>query len=367
MAEWLRSPAVMNANTDAATGTDTAIGGAGSPLPLPLAVGLVVNPRSGTDVRRAVAAAGAVTIEDKANVVRRVVLGAREAGVDRFVVHTDTHRIVQRATETMRGLDLHWLDHEMTFTEEDTVAAVAAMRDLGCGVVVVLGGDGTNRAAARAWPDLVVVPLSTGTNNAFPVLAEATIAGAAAGHVATGRVPVDEVTRRAMVVRVRPDGASAPDDLALVDAVAVDDPYLGSFELFEPANLRTAVLSRADPASVGFSGVGGLIKPVGCDEDAGLLLRFGPAEDCDRVVRGPTAPGHYADLGLAEVRRLEPGEEVEVNGPLLLAFDGERKRRLVAGERVHLSVVRDGPRVVDVADVMARVAADGAYVFPGKV
>ena len=52
---------------------------------------------------------------------------------------------------------------------------------------------------------------------------------------------------------------------------------------------------------------------------------------------------------------------------MLLAFDGERKRRLVAGERVHLSVVRDGPRVVDVADVMARVAADGAYVFPGKV
>ncbi|HJP25331.1 MAG TPA: NAD(+)/NADH kinase, partial [Acidimicrobiales bacterium] len=257
----------MNANTDAATGTDTAIGSAGSPLPLPLAVGLVVNPRSGTDVRRAVAAAGAVTIEDKANVVRRVVLGAREAGVDRFVVHTDTHRIVQRATETMRGLDLHWLDYEMTFTEEDTVAAVAAMRDLGCGVVVVLGGDGTNRAAARAWPDLVVVPLSTGTNNAFPVLAEATIAGAAAGHVATGRVPVDEVTRRAMVVRVRPDGASTPDDLALVDAVAVDDPYLGSFELFEPANLRTAVVSRADPASVGFAGVGGLVEPVGLDED----------------------------------------------------------------------------------------------------
>ncbi|MDP6288524.1 MAG: hypothetical protein QF548_11700, partial [Acidimicrobiales bacterium] len=72
-------------------------------------------------------------------------------------------------------------------------------------------------------------------------------------------------------------------------------------------------------------------------------------------------------LGLAEARRLAPGEEVEVNGPLLLAFDGERKRRLVAGERVYLSVVRDGPRVVDVADVMARVAADGAYVFPGRV
>ncbi len=338
-------------------------------------VGLVVNPRSGTDVRRAVAAAGAVTIEDKANMVRRVVLGAREAGVNRFVVHNDTHRIVQRATETMRGLDLHWLDHQMTFTEEDTVTAVTAMRDLGCGVVVVLGGDGTNRAAARAWPDLIVVPLSTGTNNAFPLSVEATVAGAAAGHVATGRVPVgllpvsgelvgdpSEVVHRAMVVRVRPDGAMMPDDLALVDAVAVNDPYLRSFELFEPANLRTAVLSRADPAAVGFSGVGGLIEPVAPEDDAGLLIRFGPPEDCDRVLRGPTAPGHYADLGLSEVRRLAPGEEVAVDGPLLLAFDGERKRRLMAGERVYLSVVRNGPWVVDVAAVMANVATRGVYV-----
>ena len=91
-------------------------------------IGIVVNPRSGTDVRRAVAAAGTVTVEDKANVVRRVVRGAREAGASRFVVHHDPHRIVRRATETMRDVDLSWLDLDLTFTEEDTVAAVRAMR-----------------------------------------------------------------------------------------------------------------------------------------------------------------------------------------------------------------------------------------------
>jgi hypothetical protein len=80
------------------------------------------------------------------------------------------------------------------------------------------------------------------------------------------------------------------------------------------------------------------------------------------VVRGPTAPGHYDDLGLAEVRRLAEGEEVVVSGPLLLAFDGERKRRLLVGEEVVLTVRRDGPRVVDVAAVMSRAAADGAYL-----
>ena len=325
-------------------------------------VGIVVNPRLGTDVRRALAAAAPVTVEDKTNAVRRVVLGARAAGVNRFVVHHDTHRIVRRATETMRGLELDWLEPPQTFTEEDTVAAVAGMRSRCCDVVVVLGGDGTNRAAARGWPDLVVVPLSTGTNNAFPMAVEATIAGAAAGHVASGAVLVDEVAHPTTVVRVRPEGIDEPDDLALVDAVAVDDPYLGSFELFDPATVRTAVLSRADPALVGFAGVGGLVSPVGADEDEGLLLRFGRPSDCDRVVRGPIAPGCYAEFGLIEQRRLALDEEVHVDGPLLLAFDGERKRRLVFDERVHLSVRRDGPRLVDVSAVMNRAAVDGRHL-----
>ncbi len=325
-------------------------------------IGIVVNPRSGTDVRRSVAAAASVTVEDKANVVRRVVRGAREAGARHFMVHHDSHRIIRRATETMRDVELSWIDMALTFTEEDTVTAVAAMRSAGCAVVVVIGGDGTNRAAARAWPDLPVVPLSTGTNNAFPITVEATVAGAASGHLATGRCRLEDVSRMAKVVRVTPSGADLPDDLALVDAVAVDDPYVGSFELFNPSTLRLAVVTRAEPTAVGFAGVAGLVEPVGPDDDGGLLLRFGPVADCDRVVRGPTAPGHYDDLGLAEVRRLAEGEEVVVSGPLLLAFDGERKRRLLVGEEVVLTVRRDGPRVVDVAAVMSRAAADGAYL-----
>jgi len=328
-------------------------------------IGLVVNPRAGTDVRRAVAAASKVTLEDKINVVRRVVLGARESGATRFVVHHDPHRIVRRATETIRGIDLHWVGGPLTGTEQDAIEAVTAMRSAGCAVVVVLGGDGTNRAAARSWPDLVVVPLSTGTNNAFPVFVEATVAGAAAGHLAMGRVPVAEVAPRAKVVRLRLEGGSwvgrdnepgdRSEELALVDALAVDDPFVGSYELFDPATLKTAVLSRADPTVVGFVGVGGLLDPVSADEDMGLLVRFGPPGACERVVRGPTAPGHYDDLGIVEVRRLEFDEEVVIEGPVLLAFDGERKRRLHAGDRAIAVVRRDGPRVVDVRAVMRSV------------
>ncbi|HJP15933.1 MAG TPA: NAD(+)/NADH kinase [Acidimicrobiales bacterium] len=328
-------------------------------------IGLVVNPRSGTDVRRAIAAAGSVTVADKANIVRRVVLGACEIGANRFVVHGDPHRIVSRATETIRGLELDWIKEPLTFSEQDTTNAVRYMRNQGCSAVVVLGGDGTNRVAALEWPDIPVIPVSTGTNNAFPIFVEATVAGAAAGHLAIGEVSIEEVAQRSKVVRLEvknEDGIQEEPDLALIDAVAVRDRYVGSLELFDPETLCLAVLTQADPSSVGFAGVGGLIEEITSADDNGFLIRFQSPTDSNRIIRGPTAPGHYADLGLLEARKIKMGEEVTVEGPVLLAFDGERKRRLVEGAQATIQVKRDGPWFIDVAKVMKWATRSGIYL-----
>ena len=328
-------------------------------------IGLVVNPRSGTDVRRAIAAAGSVTVADKANIVRRVVLGACEIGANRFVVHGDPHRIVSRATETIRGLELDWIKEPLTFSEQDTTNAVRYMRNQGCSAVVVLGGDGTNRVAALEWPDIPVIPVSTGTNNAFPIFVEATVAGAAAGHLAIGEVSIEEVAQRSKVVRLEvknEDGIQEEPDLALIDAVAVRDRYVGSLELFDPETLCLAVLTQADPSSVGFAGVGGLIEEITSADDNGFLIRFQSPTDSNRIIRGPTAPGHYADLGLLEARKIKMGEEVTVEGPVLLAFDGERKRRLVEGAQATIQVKRDGTWFIDVAKVMKWATRSGIYL-----
>jgi hypothetical protein len=239
--------------------------------------------------------------------------------------------------------------------------------------VVVLGGDGTNRAAAKGWPDIPVTPLSTGTNNAFPYWVEPTVAGAAAGLLATGAVAADGgVLRSAKVVRVamphQPPAAKHAEtpanwELALIDAVAVADRWVGSLELFDPDTMRVAVLTRADPAAIGFSAVGGLLQPCGPADPFGVLVRFAPVTTAPpTVLRAPTAPGYYADVGITECRPLPIGEPVEVAGPVLLAFDGERKRRLHEGERAVLTVRADGPRVVDIHAVMAAAAARGLFV-----
>ena len=117
-------------------------------------IGIVVNPRSGTDVRRSVAAAGSVTVEDKANVVRRVVRGAREAGARHFMVHHDSHRIIRRATETMRDVELSWIDMDLTFTEEDTVAAVKAATDAGASAAADVGEVVSVQVIPRPHEDL---------------------------------------------------------------------------------------------------------------------------------------------------------------------------------------------------------------------
>ena len=48
-------------------------------------------------------------------------------------------------------------------------------------------------------------------------------------------------------------------------------------------------------------------------------------------------------------------------GPCLLAFDGERSRRLYPGQTASLRVVRGGPQVIDVGEVVHSGARTGAF------
>ncbi len=72
-------------------------------------------------------------------------------------------------------------------------------------------------------------------------------------------------------------------------------------------------------------------------------------------------PRWFASVGLARSRYLELGVSVDVAGPCLLAFDGERSRRLHSGQIASLRVVRGGPRVIDVGSVVLSGARTGKF------
>lgn len=329
------------------------------------AVGILVNPRSGSDVRRLLTSAGASTIEDKVSILRRIIHGAAEAGAEHLVLTRDPFSITRRATENLQlPIKVEMLGLPLHHTERDSVDAAAAMRDAGCGVLVSLGGDGTNRALALGWPDAPLIPLSTGTNNAFPFHVEPTVAGVAAGLIATGAVDLPSHSQQAKVVAVEVHGADreCDADLALIDAIAVNDPYVGSLELFDPETMMVGVFTRAEPSAIGFSGLAGTVLPCAPEEERGVVLEFTPpSQNPARLVRAALAPGWFATVGLARSEPLELGVPVEVAGPCLLAFDGERSRRLYPGQTASLRVVRGGPQVIDVGEVVHSGARTGAF------
>ena len=324
-------------------------------------VGILANPMSGRDVRRLAARASTTTLEIKRDQVSRAAIGAAAGGAKRLLVIAEPFRISTSAVEHL-GLDveIEVLDVGAELRAADTQRAVARMREAGCGALVVLGGDGTQRAVAKTWRDAPLVPLSTGTNNVFPLHVEATSAGLAAGLVASARVPLADVSHPVKVVNAAIEG-EAPD-LALIDAALLVGDAVGNFMPFEPCRLRQLVLARAEPAAVGMSPIGGLLHPCGDGDEFGVAVTCGAHGDGGRALLAPISPGLFRTVHVLGVRRLALGESVTVTGPGVLAFDGDRERALAPGQRAALTVTRDGPRRIDVEAALARAAREGALV-----
>ena len=320
--------------------------------------GVVANPASGKDVRRLVARASVFDNQEKQAIVERALIGAEAAGADAFAYLDDPNGIVASAVRENGRLCAKPLDTTRTRTALDTITAARALKDLGCAVVITLGGDGTNRAFALGWPDAPLIPLSTGTNNVFPDLAEATLAGAAAGLIASGQLALSEVAARQKVIQVTVDGERP--DLALIDAVLSRERFVGARALLQPAQLHTALLTRADPAAVGITAIGGLLHPLPRDAEGGLLLRFGPG---GQRVRAPIAPGLYKTVEVAECRTVAAGEAIAAAGPGVLAFDGERDRALKPSQQIELKMERTGPWVVDIRQALELAARKGLFTM----
>ncbi len=327
-------------------------------------VGILANPMSGRDVRRLAARASRTTQESKREQITRAVIGAVAGGAERVLVTPEPFRIATGAVENLRlDAEIDLLDIEVEVDAGDTERGARAMRDAGCGALLVLGGDGTNRYVARAWQDAPVVPLSTGTNNVFPVMVEATLAGAAVGLVASQRVKLDEAARPAKAVHIRIEGE--PDDLALVDAAFLVGDRVGNFLPLDPALIRRLVLARSEPAAIGASAIGGLTCPAGAADEFGVLVECVAHEDGGRVVLVPISPGLYRSVHVAAARPLELGAEITLRGPGVLAFDGDRERTLAPGQAAHLCVRRDGPRVIDVGTTLRLASERGAFTDRG--
>jgi predicted polyphosphate/ATP-dependent NAD kinase len=318
-------------------------------------VGIVANPASGRDIRRLVAGASVFGNPEKAGMVFRVLAGLAAAGVERALMmpaadglSVTLHRMFTAHRDTPLP-QFAELEMPLTGTALDTTRAVEAMCAAGARAIVVLGGDGTHRVVAKACGDVPICALSTGTNNAFPEMREATVAGLATGLVATGRAS-GVVREPALEVEV--DGAR---DLALVDLAVSRERFVGARALWRAESISELFVTHARPSAVGLSAIAGMLAP-GAD-GVHVVLGDGPQ------LRVPLAPGLIAPVGVASFRRLAPGEPVHVApGPGCLALDGEREIERRGGGAPATVRLIPGPFRIEVDTVMAQFAT---HLQPG--
>jgi predicted polyphosphate/ATP-dependent NAD kinase len=235
-------------------------------------VGVIANPASGRDIRRLVAGASVFGNADKAGMVFRLMSGLGATGVERVLMMpaadglTTTLERHLRHHATGYGRDgsaplpvLEQLPMTLTAGARDSTVAVERMLAAGVAAIVVLGGDGTHRVVAKACGDVPICALSTGTNNVFPEMREATVAGLATGLVATGRAGEGTLRREAALVV---DVEGAAPDVALVDVAVSAERFIGARAVWHGAAITELFVAFADPGAVGLSAVAGLLQPL---------------------------------------------------------------------------------------------------------
>lgn len=329
-------------------------------------VGIIANPASGRDIRRLVAHGTVFDNNEKTAIVRRLLLGLEAVGI-RHVAYMPEHDfgILPRALTGLQGHSLQIeaspLEMPVLGTSADSTRAAQLLVEQGAGCIITLGGDGTNRAVARGCGSVPLVPISTGTNNVFPIFLEGTIAGMAAGVIAGG-IKGESTTQRAPRLEVCVDGAAV--ESALVDVVVSSLPFVGSRAIWDLSTVREVVLSRATSATIGLSALGGALLNSSTEADAqrGMHIVLGNGS---RQLLAPLAPGLVKWVTIASYRRLTTDDVVRFQpGNGTIALDGEREIELADTSVVEVRLCADGPFVVDVPAALEAAAHAGYLSRP---
>lgn len=340
-------------------------------------VGIVANPASGRDIRRLVSHASAFATVEKANMAQRVLSALGALGIERALMMPDGSGIcsgVLRARE--RLLASHWirwprleiLDMPLEGGAADTLAAVERMSAQGVSAIVVLGGDGTHRAVAARCGAVPLATLSTGTNNVFPDLGEATVVGMAAALVARGSVPRDVSLRRNKLLRVAPLAGGRAAEIALVDVCVSSLSAVGARALWRPDTLSELAVSFAEADAIGLSAIAGMLQPVARDQAQGLYVQLTAPRStgAQTTVTAAIAPGLVAEVGVASVEPLLPQRGIVLRtAGGTIALDGEREIGFSQGERFSVTLDPAGPYTIDVSRTLAWAAQNGALRVDG--
>ncbi len=330
-----------------------------------MSVGIIANPAAGRDIRRLVARASVFPIAEKCNMIMRILSGLGALGITKVFLMQDASGIAGRVR---RGLQIRSHDRvqhpRLIFLETSvadgpaaTLAATRKMVAAGVRVIIVLGGDGTHRLVAQFSEQVPITALSTGTNNVFPTVCEATTAGLATALVAKGQIltPAAIVQNKVLHVSV-----GDQEEIALVDVCVSTDLWTGSKAVWQTHELDQLFVTFAEPDATGLSTIAGLIHPLSRRAPHGLSLNLVSPTNAPLTVNAPIAPGLVLPIGVSEVRCILPGDPQPVRANRgVIALDGERMIEFDGTQQVRIWLDKNGPRTVQVKRVMEVAAQQG--------
>jgi len=307
-------------------------------------VGLIVNPFAGRDLRRLVAPTGSLSNYERSVMVHRLLAGLRATGVREVLYMPEDYGIVSRAAAESAGIALRPALERAGHSPAESTRAAAAMTAAGAGVIVTLGGDGTNRLVAAGAGETPLLPIPAGTNNAFAEPVEATVAGVAAGlvaHAGFRSAARARCIRRRKRIVVSVDGHS---DLALVDAVITTDLAVAGRAVWDPRHVRALMVTQAEPGVLGLSSLVAAVRPVAAREPCGAYLEMGAGTPVGALL----TPGVITPAEIRSVRDMPVGSSVDA-GPATgtVSLDGERAFE-IREESVRMTLEAGGPWAVDV-------------------
>ncbi len=317
-------------------------------------IGFIANPESGKDIRRIVSDAFTFNNFEKLNIIKRIVRIALSNESTEFVFMPELFGFGQYTKEEF-GNRIKVLDFSPS-GESDTERAAALMAESGVCCIVTLGGDGTNRLVAKKAGSVPLIPVATGTNNAFPFTTDGSAVGMVLYAISKIGIKPSELKRQKRIEIFRGDELI---DIALVDVAVTAEEFVGSKAIFDVDKLRELFVTFSRWDKTGLSSIFAFSMPVGRDVPIGGHCVF---DGNGRAVSAPILPGRLVQLRVRSLEKIPVDTPYRIKYvPSIIAADGERIVK-VDGDNFSVRVTQNGPYVISAESVLERACKEKVFL-----
>ncbi len=319
-------------------------------------VGIIANPQSGKDMRRIVSDAFTFNNFEKLNIIKRIIRTSLNFGKTEFVFMPEEFGFGKYAKEEF-GNTVSVLPFKPE-GECDTVKSATEMERLGVCCIVVLGGDGTNRLVSKGITNTPIIPVSTGTNNAFPKFYEGTTVGLALAAIKR----LGKIENRFLLKQKKLEIFEKGElkDIALVDIAIIKGDFTGSKAVIDPGKIKELFVNFAEPGAIGLSSVFAYHTPIprGSDLWGRCLLGEGKIK-----IKVPIMPGKTDIVNINKIEVLKQTDNAKISFyPSVAALDGERTIYINSGE-FSIRTNPNGVNLIDIDKVLSEASLKKFFVL----